>query len=309
MRRLTDVDLRLIRIFRVIVECQGLSGAELVLHLSQSRISASLAELEARIGARLCQRGRAGFALTEAGTAVFEASHDLFEAVDRFCNQAGAVSVKLRRVLRLGTVDAIATNRDLALPSALQELRASTPTLFIDFSTAGPEELERQLQAGSRDVIIVPTFNKRKDFAYHKILDEKHSLYCACGHWLFDRADVDIEKDDLTKTAFIARGYLHQYDLQRVGHRSAEATVETMEAQLVLILTGEYVGYLPAHYAEPWVQKGDLRCMRDREFSYSSTFYAVIQPTGAENPLLRRFLSIITPQQDTTAPIREVSVR
>jgi LysR family transcriptional regulator, transcriptional activator for bauABCD operon len=256
-----------------------------------------------------CQRGRAGFALTEAGTAVYEASHDLFEAVDRFCNRAGAVSVKLRRILRLGTVDAIATNRDLALPAALQQLRASTPTLFIDFSTAGPEEIERQLQAGSRDVIIVPTFNKRKDFAYHKILNEKQSLYCARGHWLFDKADAEIGTHDLTKTAFIARGYLHQYDLQRVGHRSAEATVETMEAQLVLILTGEYVGYLPAHYAEPWVQKGDLRCMRDREFSYSSMFYAVSQPTGAENPLLRRFLSVITPTQDATAPLREVGTR
>jgi DNA-binding transcriptional LysR family regulator len=87
MRRLTDIDLRLIRIFRAIVECQGLSGAELVLNLSQSRVSTSLAELEARLGARLCRRRRSGFALTEAGAAVYEASHELFEAVDRFCNR------------------------------------------------------------------------------------------------------------------------------------------------------------------------------------------------------------------------------
>ena len=108
MRQLLDFDLRLIRIFRVIVEAQGLAGAQVVLNLSQSRISTSLAELEARLGVRLCRRGRAGFALTDAGRSVYEASHDLFEAVDRFCNSAGTVSLNLKRVVKLGAVDALA---------------------------------------------------------------------------------------------------------------------------------------------------------------------------------------------------------
>jgi DNA-binding transcriptional LysR family regulator len=293
MRRLLDVDLRLVRIFRVIAECQGLTGAELVLHLSQSRISASLAELEGRLGVRLCRRGRSGFALTEAGQAVYDASHDLFEAVDRFCNRAGAVSASVRRVLRLGTVDAVVTNPDLALASSLRRLREQIPTLLIDFSTAGPMELESQLLAGSRDLIIVPTANKRAEFNYQLLLEEKHSLYCARGHPLFDRSDAGISKGDVRGCAFIARGYLHQYDLRRIGHRDAEATVETMEAQLVLVLTGQYIGYLPVHYAESWVRRGELRCLADHRFGYHSTFHAVTQPTGSENPLLLRFLAII----------------
>ncbi len=47
MRRLLDVDLRLLRIFRAVAEHQGLAGAELVLGLSPTRVSAGLAELEA----------------------------------------------------------------------------------------------------------------------------------------------------------------------------------------------------------------------------------------------------------------------
>ena len=53
MLRLLNVDLRLIRIFRAIVESQGLGGAELVLNLSRSRISASLAELVVAAAAKL----------------------------------------------------------------------------------------------------------------------------------------------------------------------------------------------------------------------------------------------------------------
>ena len=125
MRRLLDVDLRLIRIFRTIADCQSMAGAELVLNLSQSRISASLAELEARLGVRLCRRGRSGFALTNAGAEVYAASTELFEAVDRFSNRASAVAANLRRVLRLGTVDAVVSNE--VSRAACCAVRVSTP--------------------------------------------------------------------------------------------------------------------------------------------------------------------------------------
>ena len=87
------------------------------------------------------------------GAALLVGTHG---AVDRFCNQAGTVAANLRRVLRLGTVDAMVTNADLPLPQALLEFRRHNPSVVIEFATAGPEELERQLVAGSRDVLIIP---------------------------------------------------------------------------------------------------------------------------------------------------------
>ena len=301
MRRLLDVDLRLIRIFRAIAEAQGMAGAELVLNLSQSRISAGLAELEARLGVRLCRRGRAGFALTEAGISVYEASHDLFQAVDRFSNSAGAVSANMRRVLRLGTVDAIVTNGDLWLSRILLRFRRQAPGVTIDFFTTGPEELERQLVGGSRDVIVTPSLRRRADLEYLRIFEEKQALYCGSTHPLFAAAERSISSAVLSDHAFVARGYLHSQDLKRIGHRGAEATVETMEAQLVLILTGEFIGYLPAHYAAPWIGDGRLRCLRDAKFSYGSTFYAVSQRAGTENPLVRRFLSTLQAEGEPVA--------
>ena len=293
MRRLLDVDLRLIRIFRAIVESQGLAGAELVLDLSPSRISAGLAELEARLGVRLCRRGRSGFALTEAGAAVYEASRELFEAVDRFCNRAGAVSDRLRRILRLGTVDALVTNPDLSLPFALRRFRREVPSVAIDFSTTGPEDLERQLLAGGRDVIIMPSLTRRADLVYRPLFEEKQSLYCAASHPLGRWPGGAVPAAALSAHAFVARGYLHSHDLRRIGHRGAEATVETMEAQLILILSGEFIGYLPAHYAAPWLASGALRCLNDAGFSYRSAFFAVCPNSGTENPLVRRFLRVL----------------
>jgi LysR family transcriptional regulator, transcriptional activator for bauABCD operon len=293
MRQLLDVDLRLIRIFRVIVEAQGIAGAGLVLNLSQSRISTSLAELEARLGVRLCRRGRAGFALTEAGRSVYDASHDLFEAVDKFCNKAGTVSLNLKRVVKLGAVDALATNNGIPLAKILGDFRQHAHSVLIDFMIAGPEALEAELVAGARDVIIMPTLTKKSDLAYVPISAERQSLYCARNHPLFNEDDSIAERN-LQRHAIVARGYLHSQDLKRLGHRQADATVEMMEAQLILILSGGFIGYLPAHYAASWVERGELRCLCDKSLSYDSSFYAVSQKNATENPLLRRLLASLT---------------
>lgn len=293
MRKLSDIDLRQIQVFRAIVECRGLVGAEVVLNLSQSRVSASLAELEARLGVRLCRRGRSGFALTAAGETLYEASHDLVEAVDRFGNCVGEISNALRRVFRFGTVDAIATNPDLSLSAAFRRLRRLVPSVTINFLTSSPEELEQQLIAGRRDVLIVPSTSRKAGLNYTPLLTEKQSLYCGRGNPLFDMDDSAITADVLGAQAFVARGYLHQHDLKRVGHRGEEATVEMMESQLILILSGEFIGYLPAHYAEAAVRDGRLRPINDDLYSYDSTFYFVTQPAGMENALVRRFRSIL----------------
>ena len=65
--RVTDVDLRLLRIFQTVVNCGGLSAAEIDLGIGRSTVSTHIAELEARLGTRLCQRGRSGFSLTSDG--------------------------------------------------------------------------------------------------------------------------------------------------------------------------------------------------------------------------------------------------
>ena len=90
MHRLLDVDLRLLQVCRPCVDAQGLAGAQVGLGLGQSRVSASLAGLERRLGLRLCRRGRSGFALTEQGAAIYDAALELFGAVDRFCNSAAS---------------------------------------------------------------------------------------------------------------------------------------------------------------------------------------------------------------------------
>ncbi|WP_243747190.1 LysR family transcriptional regulator [Yersinia pestis] len=61
------MDLRLLRVFKAVVDCGGMSAAELELNISLSTISKHIKDLEQRLGLTLCQRGREGFAVTERG--------------------------------------------------------------------------------------------------------------------------------------------------------------------------------------------------------------------------------------------------
>ena len=50
----SELDIRLIRVFLAVVEAGGISAAQTALNTTQPTISAQLATLEARLGFRLC---------------------------------------------------------------------------------------------------------------------------------------------------------------------------------------------------------------------------------------------------------------
>src|ERR1035437_5876295 len=69
--QLSDMDIRLLRVFKSVVDCGGMAAAELELNIGTSTISRHVKDLETRLGLTLCRRGRAGFALTVEGTQIY----------------------------------------------------------------------------------------------------------------------------------------------------------------------------------------------------------------------------------------------
>ncbi len=77
--KVSDLDLRLLRIFLAVVDAKGLSEAQAALNIGQPTISTHLATLEARVGFRLCERGRSGFHLTPKGEKFVSAARGFAE--------------------------------------------------------------------------------------------------------------------------------------------------------------------------------------------------------------------------------------
>ena len=82
--QLADTDLRLLRVFKSVVDCGGMASAELELNIAMSTISRHVKDLETRLGLVLCRRGRGGFALTPEGQQVYAATEHLLAATEAF---------------------------------------------------------------------------------------------------------------------------------------------------------------------------------------------------------------------------------
>lgn len=287
------VDLKRLRLFRQVVECGGLSAAEKVLNINLPTISAHLSALEAQLGMRLCERGRRGFRLTQQGQRVLAACDRLFEQVESFRSDVSELSQQLAGTLRLGLVDNTISDPASPVARALRDLRAGNPGLGLAIDIRNPFELERALMEERLDMAIGPfslTDPSVESFALHH---ERLSLYVGRGHPLFARRALNLQ--DLAGLDCVMRGYLRESQVtqQHVSFRYS-ATAQNIEGIAQLVLTGHYVGYLPDHFAAPWVQARQMRSVLPERMAYDVPFKVIVprlpRRTRASAALLKLLL-------------------
>lgn len=294
MRRLSDIDLRLLRIFSTIVDCNGFQNAQLALSMAQSTLSTHMANLEEKLGSRLCERGRRGFKLTIAGEETYRAIQDLLGGIEKFDANMRRIHGRESERLRLGVIDTVTTHEELALPQALQAFCSAQPNVFVDVEIQPPEQLQRALMQGRRDVIIGASLHRMPTLTYIELAPEEHHLYCGSVHPWFAIPDSAISRDDFLKARFSVRSYQFFDDTYLLGKIVASASVSSMEAQELLILSGKFIGFLPCHKGEHWVERGKMRAIKPKAWTIQSRFCAAYDANSSALPLKRNFVSHLT---------------
>lgn len=293
MRRLDNIDLRLLRVFVVLADAGGFADAQITLNLSQSTLSTHLSELETRIGARLCLRGRNKFRLTDAGQATYDAARKLFLDIDDFHARVATTNSGITGRLKIGVSEGVFTSPQLGMQKIIARLMKPDFEIFIDLFLGTPSELEQRLANGDRDIVIGPLTQKSAGMVYRPYFQEPHFLYCGKDHPLFKRPDNTITQAQIDATRLSVRGYRQFDDLFRVGHPRAGASIIHMEAQLMLILSGHFIGFLPDHIAESWVQTGALRAIKPRTYNFKSLHNIAFREKDADRPVIAAFLKCL----------------
>ncbi|MGL6161563.1 LysR family transcriptional regulator [Microbulbifer sp.] len=292
--RLTDMDLRLLRVFREVVRAGGLAPAEVALNISRSTISVHLSDLEARLGMQLClrSRGRADFKLTQEGEALFQAINELDGHLDNFKSQVNAIQSQLTGSLRVVLPDDVLEIPQLDLPATIACIRDQAPQLQLDLQLAAPQELELEILAGRADVGINPLHSHRPGLDYQPLFHHQSLLYCGGQHPLAESKDVS--EESLTQQELAApshavfSGAAHLYRL--FPHKS---TANHMAARLAMILSGRFVGFLPEYLAERYVQTGELVALHPERFRYRIQNAATFKRSAAEHPAVQLFLEAL----------------
>jgi DNA-binding transcriptional LysR family regulator len=291
--QLADIDLKLLRVFSTIVEAGGFTPAQTRLNLSQSRISSLITDLETRLGMRLCQRGRVGFRLTDKGRIVYEASQRLFARLSDFNAEVGSLRGAMWGELNIGIVDSTSTNPDCRLVEAIRVFKDLASDVTLRLQIAGPQDLERAVLDGRLQAAIGAFHHHVAGLSYALLFHERQTLYCGRGHPLFARSDRGLTVADIETAAFADRGYMEGARRRLPFAPKAATTTDYMEALAMLVLSGHYVAYLPAHYAAAWVAKGEMRPLLANKLSFDSAFEVVKRRGAMTTAVLYAFLDAL----------------
>jgi len=292
--RLSDVDLRLLRIFHAVVESGGVSAAEAVLNIGRSTISRYLTDLESRMGVKLCHRGPSGFSMTEEGQSIHDASLLLFNAVNGFQSFVDEVHERLTGHISLAMFDKTSTNPIAHVSEAIREFDLMASDVTLEAHIVALNEIETGVLNGRFNLGIVPVHKRNENLDYYPLYNEQMYLYCAKDHPLFDVPDEELSKEviQVQKSAgfnFATPGMTHARKWKL--NRSADVNYE--EALVMLIMSGSYVGILPDHYAETYVQQGQMRALKPDTYHYQSDFCAIVRKIPQISRRLQRLLECL----------------
>lgn len=288
-----NADLKLLRIFQTVAECGGLSAAESELNTGRSTISKHLSDLETRLGFKLCHRGPAGFFLTDEGAQVLEATEALLSSVRDFRTRVNEVRQELAGTLRLAAFDQSITNPEARLSHVLRVFSERAPDVDLELSLLPPNIIEARLQEGTLDIGIIARHRPLPGLDYLPVHGEDMYLYCGRGHPFFDaEEEPDLETVRRARYAGISFNSPNLQVGQSLNLRSrAVVQNEMMLAQLVL--SGQYIGFIPAHMAEQFEQGDKMRKVLPEQIHYRSSFAAATRRVPEPNRLTRVFLEVL----------------
>ena len=175
---ISDMDLRLLRVFRHVAEAGGFSAAELELNIGRSTISRHIKDLEIRLGMTLCRRGRSGFSLTEEGVVVYNAAIRLFGAMDQFRSEVVEVHDSITGNLVLAFFDKTVSNPQSHIGKALETFEQKAPRVSIDIHVKPLNEIETAVMEGSIHLGIIPAHRYSPSLDYLPLFNEQMYLYC-----------------------------------------------------------------------------------------------------------------------------------
>ena len=292
--RLHKADLHLLAVFMTVAECGGFAAAQVTLNVSQSTISRQIADLEMRLGMRLCQRGRVGFRLTDKGEVVYEACQRLSNALESFRAAVGALRGELVGDLSIAVIDNWVNESGYPLAAVLRTFRSMARQVHIHFHTLAPDEIERAVLESRTNLGVGVFHQHRPGLVYDALYDDPVELYCGSGHVLFDRPPHTLRSNDLRAADLAHRAWLSERQVAPLtADLTSTATARQIEGVAFLILSGGHIGYLPASYAERWVISGRMRSILPETYRLNTKIELVTRRGAALTLVGQTFANLL----------------
>jgi DNA-binding transcriptional LysR family regulator len=297
-RKLGDAHIRLLRIYKVVVESSGFSAAEIELNISRPAISMAISELESLLDMRLCHRGRGGFSVTEEGQQVYDATLQLLAGLETFRSQINAINTELKGELNIGITDNLVTLPQMRITDALAGLKKRGPDVTIHIRMIPPNEIEAGILEGTLHTGVVPELRRLPGLNYFPLYQEESLLYCSEGHELFGQNNAKLSDERLSEFEAVLPAYPQSSEIKKQQQvLKVTATSTDREGIAFLILTGKYLGFLPTHLAERWVEQGKLQAIQPKLRQFVTGYSAITRKGARPNPNTEAYIGQLLAQE------------
>ncbi|GAA6209121.1 LysR family transcriptional regulator [Cognatishimia sp. WU-CL00825] len=294
--RLSDIDLRLLRVFKAVAEAGGFVKAQGQLGISQPAISAHIANLEQRLNVRLCNRGRQGFSLTKAGQDVLTETNRMLSHLDSYAARLNEIGGRATQFIRIGLVDCLVSDDANPVTRAIQETNAAFKQLRIQIGVYDFLDCLTELRAGRLDIVIVGATwlsEVPEDLVSAHLYAEKSALFCTPAHPCGLTNETSEQVKLLRESKISAHSFINnpiEKGLEiHLHEEDAEISQGNMESTTYLTLAGTHVGLIPLHYAQRWVSSGQLVPVAPDRYEVTSQIHAVRLQSGSPSDVELHF--------------------
>jgi DNA-binding transcriptional LysR family regulator len=298
--KLSDGDLRRLRVFCAVTRCGGFAAAESELQMGLPSISRVIKDLEIRLGVRLCRRGRVGFELTEQGRHVYAASLQLTADLKRFEANMSSIHSALAGTLSIGLIDVLITDRNMPLPHLLKEYKRRHGCVEFNVGTKATNTIEQSVIDGTLDAGLVVARRHINQLDYRLLYREQHSLYCSEEHPLYHEDLSSISIEQVAKYDYAGYSFLEESDRAGPTHLlTKRATADSVEAMATLISSGCFYALLPDHFVRSVWRLKNFKAILPEVFSVSTDIELVTRH-GTHSPVVLALLDLV---DDMVAPL------
>lgn len=289
MASMQNLDLKLMKTFAAIVECDGFSAAQYRLNVSLSTISSTMSQLESRLGFKVCERGRRGFELTEGGKVVYEEWQKTSRSIDAFIQAVESFKGEMRGHVTIAADDFFVSNVRCPIYKVVRDFARKAPNVTLKIEIVSPPEMEKALLDNEVNIAIGPFQEASPAINLSKVYLEKQLLCCGRGHPAFETTNPEKLANIVRESEYIGRSYADVTSLNVNTELKKSTSASNTEAILVMVLTGRFLGYIPRHACENWIASNELRALPVDRYSYDTPIYTAYRKDH-NDPRVKLFL-------------------
>jgi len=285
-RQLGDAHIRLLRIYKVVIESGGFAAAEVTLNISRPAISLAISELESLLNMKLCHRGRSGFSITPQGEQVYQSAMQLLGSLENFRTEMNAINTDLVGEFNIGITDNLVTIEQMSITKALSALKHRAPEVIINIRMMPPNEIETAVLNSQLHLGVVAEFRRLPGLSYLPLYKEQSLLYCSEQHPLFKHDLYKISDHALAEYDAVVPSYPQSAEIKQQQLKlKATASSTDREGIAFLILSGRFIGFLPTHFAQRWTAQDKMRTI-EAHARHFYTDFSVITSKGSRSHLI-----------------------